>query len=132
MRRMIVARPPIGRYQRVPSVAFNGGRRLPMDVMSDEEGYTVLADVPGLRTDDIAIELEEDVLTLRAERPASDEMERESIWQERLHGTLVRRLRLPEPIDREGIEAWVENGVLTIRLPKAEEARPRKIEVAVR
>lgn len=132
MRRMMIARPPVGRIQRVPSVEFNGGRRLPLDVMSDENGFTVLADVPGLQADDIAIELEEDVLTLKAERPESEPSDRESVWQERHHGPRVRRLRLPEPIDREGIEAWVENGVLTVRLPKAEEARPRKIEVAVR
>lgn len=132
MRRMIVSRPPLRRDNWTPAVNFNGGRRLPLDVMSDEEGYTVLADVPGLQADDIEIELEQDLLTLKAERPQVEDHERESVWQERLPGTGVRRLRLPEPVDRDGIEAWVENGVLTVRLPKLAEARPKKIEVAAR
>jgi HSP20 family protein len=132
MRRMLISRPPVRRYGRVPAVEFNGGRRLPLDVMSDEAGYTVLADVPGLQADDIRIELEDDVLTLKAEQPQIEADDRESVWQERRRGTSVRKLRLPEPIDRDGIEAWVENGVLTVVLPKAEEARPRKIEVAAR
>lgn len=132
MRRMMISRSPVRQYGQAPAVEFNGGRRLALDVMSDETGYTVLADVPGLGAEEIEIELEQDVLTLKAEHAQVEEDERESVWQERRQGTSVRKLRLPEPVDREGIEAWVENGVLTVRLPKVEEARPKKIEVAVR
>jgi HSP20 family protein len=132
MRRLMMSRPPVGRYQRRAAVDFNGGRRLPLDVFSDEEGYTVLADVPGLEAADIEIELEQDVLTLKADRSGRDEGEHGSVWHERLHGARMRSLRLPEPVDRDAIQAWVENGVLTVRLPKSDEARPKKIAVTAR
>lgn len=124
----------IRRVRRGPRVgsrnhSFNGGRRLPLDVVADEEGYTVIADVPGLSADDVKLELEDDVLTVRAEPRAEAESSGRAVWRERPSGAHVRRLQLREAIDREAIDAWVEDGVLTVRLLKAEEARPHKIEV---
>lgn len=117
------------RGQQTNEHSFNGGRRLPLDVIADEEGYTVLANIPGLTAEDVKLELEENVLTLRAQSQQETDGSGRALWRERPSGAYIRRLRLREAVDRESIEAWVEHGVLTVRLPKAEEARPRKIEV---
>lgn len=126
---MWMRRVPRGRSQLNGDHSFNGGRRLPLDVIVDDEGYTVLADVPGMSAEDVRIELEDGILTLQAQPEAEIEGKGRALWRERPTGAFSRRLQLREVIDQESIEAWVEDGVLTVRLQKAEEARPRKIEV---
>lgn len=132
MRKMIRRRPLRRPTQSQVSYKFNGGRRMPLDVAVDDDGFTVFADIPGLSAEEVQLQLEEDVLTLRTEPEEQSQNGSESLWRERPSRAGERRIRLPEPVDREGIDAWVENGVLTVRLPKTEEARPRKIEVQVR
>lgn len=120
----------LGMGRQLGGPAFNGGRRLPLDVIADEEGYTVLANVPGFGADEISLKLEDGILTLRAERQENTEDgSGRALWQERPTGALMRRLQLRQEIDPESIDAWVEDGVLTVRLLKKEEARPHKIEV---
>lgn len=131
MRRVVYRQPrSIQSYR--PGASFNGGRRLPVDVLADDERYTIIAEVPGLEADDVNIELEEDILTLWA-KPHEEEKEEDerltTIWQERYSGEMMRKIRLSKPVDRDGIEAFVEKGVLTIHLPLAEETRPKQIKV---
>lgn len=126
---MWIRRVPRGRSQLSGQHSFNGGRRLPLDVIADEDGYTVLANVPGLSAEDVKIELEDGILTMQAEPEAEVEETGRALWRERPTGAFSRRLQLQEAIDQESIEAWVEDGVLTVRLQKAAEARARKIEV---
>ncbi len=113
------------RYQ---PTGFNGGRRLPIDVRADEEAYEITAEVPGLTAEDVKIEILENIVTLRAELETEEDGEH-VLLRERGPVSFERRLRLPDPLDVDGAEAKIENGLLRLRLPKAEEARPKKIEV---
>lgn len=120
------------RYRILPdrSVSFNGGRRLPVDVRADDEGYWITAMVPGLNPEDLRIEVLDDVVTLRGEVKSEGNGHGEALLQEiGLEGEFSRSLRFPEPLDVEGAEAKVENGLLKVHLLKAEEARPKTIEV---
>jgi HSP20 family protein len=110
-------------------VGFNGGSRLPVDVHADEESYTITAAVPGLKSDDLHVEILDDVVTLRGKVEAEDTDERRYLLREVCLGEFERRLRLPDPLDASKAEATVENGLLTLRIPKAEEARPKVIKV---
>lgn len=120
------------RIRRYRPIGFNGGRRLPVDVHVDEESYLITADVPGLSADDIRIEILDDVVTLRAEIELEENGDGNYLLRELNHGTFFRSLRMPEPLDSESVEAKLENGVLTVRIPKAEEARPKAIKVKAR
>jgi HSP20 family protein len=107
---------------------------LPVDVLADDERYTIIAEVPGLEADEVDIKLEDDILTLWA-KPHQEEVEEDgvtTIWQERYSGEMIRKIRLSKPVDREGIEAWVDKGVLTVQLPLAEETRPQQIKVTAK
>ena len=102
---------------------------LGIDVHADEEAYEITAAVPGMKVDDLKVEILEDVLTLRGEIPESPNGTGEFLLRERVSGKFERSLRLPESVDAEAAEAKVEDGLLTVRIPKSEEARPRLIEV---
>lgn len=103
---------------------------MPLDIEENEENFVVKASVPGLAPEDIKIEVEDGVLTIRAEHTSEEEQEGES-WhlRERYAGTVERRLQLGKHIDGETINAELEFGVLTLTLAKVEEAKPRLIEV---
>jgi HSP20 family protein len=118
------------RIQRDRPVGFNGGRRLPLDVRTDNDEYVITASVPGFRADDLHIEILDDVLTLRAEIE-QDEVEKRGgyLLREIQHGSFSRSLRLPESTDASKAEAKIEDGLLTVRIPKSEEARPKDIKV---
>jgi HSP20 family protein len=103
--------------------------RLGIDVHADEDAFEITATVPGMDVEDIKVEILDDVLTLRGEIPESPNGSGEFLLRERISGKFERRLRLPDAVDAEAAEAKVENGILTVRIPKAEEARPRLIEV---
>ena len=128
MRRVMWLGPVDGRLPG-PQVGFNGGRRLPLDLVAHETGYTLTVEVPGYQPDQIQVEWDDDVLVLTAEAAAEEATDRKDLVQERLHGALVRRLRLPADVDPAGIEATLENGLLTLQVPKQEAALPRRIQV---
>ncbi len=106
--------------------------RLALDVHEDDHTYTVTTALPGVNPDDIEVKLENDVLMIAGEthqqRKEEDDNKR-VLLQERRYGSFMRRIRLPQPVDADKIEAVVENGVLTLTLPKTEAAQPRKITV---
>lgn len=110
---------------------FNGGQRLPLDVRADEEGYVITAAVPGLKPKNLKIEVLDDVVTLRGEIPGA-EANNGYLLRELNTGEFERSLRLPDPLDATKAEASIENGLLTLRIPKAEEARPKIIKVQPR
>ena len=103
---------------------------MPLDIEENEDNYVIQASVPGFAPEDLKIEVEDGVLTIRAEHKGEDEEEREG-WhlRERYMGTVERRLRLGKDVDTENIEAELEHGVLTLTLSKVEEAKPKLIEV---
>jgi len=102
--------------------------RLPIDVYSTPSEIVLMANVPGLKPEDVNITLEGDTLTLSGELKAPFENV-DYIFQERPSGRFSRTLTINVPIDAEKVEAAFENGVLTITLPKAEAARPKVIKV---
>lgn len=107
-----------------------------MDVAERKDAYVVQAELPGLRPDQVDVSFEKNVLTIRGTKPASFDAAAEGELRifaaERVSGTFERSVRLPEFVDAERITASVDNGVLTVTVPKAEAAQPRKIRIAER
>ncbi len=104
----------------------------PVNVYRDDDGVTVTAEVPGVLSRDISIVTEGDVLRISAKRSASEGVRDEDYHrrEERSFGEFSRELRLPAGLDAEKIDARLADGVLTVRLPKSEAAKPRRIEVS--
>jgi len=100
-----------------------------MDAYRTDDAFYVHFDLPGVKPEDIDVTVERDVLTVRAERHGPQPDDAEMVASERLHGTFTRQLFLGEGLDTDKLEANYDAGVLTVRLPVAEQARPRKIEI---
>jgi HSP20 family protein len=101
---------------------------MPMDAWRQGEEFVVEFDLPGIDADSLDIDIERNVVTVRAERPALDP-NREMLATERARGVFSRQLVLGENLDTERIEASYTEGVLRLRIPVAEKAKPRKISV---
>ncbi len=102
--------------------------RLPLDVYTTPEEIVIVASLPGLTPDEVDITIDGDRLTIRGElRPPLQNVD--YLFQERACGPFSRTLTLNVPVNAEQAEATFENGVLTLTLPKAEESRPKTIEV---
>lgn len=100
-----------------------------VDIWEDEHGITLTADLPGARPAELRIDLKDDVLTLSAPLALGQGEKETDVAREIEPGTYHRRFTLGEAIDQAKIEATLAHGVLTLRLPKVEQARPRRIEV---
>jgi HSP20 family protein len=101
-----------------------------LNAWSNENSLVITAEVPGVKSDDIDISVIGDTLTLTGMRRPDDAAEQVRYHrQERGYGKFTRTLQLPFPVDVDGVEATFKNGVLTINLPRAEEDKPRKINV---
>jgi HSP20 family protein len=120
---------PVPRMNRHVPVGFNGGQRMPVDIRLEDETYVITAIAPGVKAEDLKIEIHEDVLTLRGEMRQADPEDANYLLQEMPQGEFCRSLRLPDPVDAAKAEARLTDGVLTLRLPKAEGARPKQIKV---
>ncbi len=107
---------------------FNGGRRMPIEVQSDDEAYLITAAVPGMSAEDVTVEVLEDLVTMSGEISLEETDENQKLLSELQH-SFYRQIRLPEAVNPDEIEAKVEKGLLKVRVPKAEESRPKKIEV---
>jgi len=105
------------------------GAGMPVDVTRRGDEMVIRFDVPGVRGDDISLSLENHVLTVTATRHASYGDEEKVLVQERFDGTMTRRIRVPEWVDGERVSAEHADGVLTVVLPVAEQAKPRRIEI---
>lgn len=99
----------------------------PVDIYETDEMLVVLADLPGVKVDELSIDLENDVL--RIQGGASGQPEGQSLLREYEIGRYLRQFTLNEAIDRQKISAELKHGQLTLRLPKAAKAVPRKIAV---
>jgi HSP20 family protein len=100
-----------------------------MDVIRRGDELVVRFDLPGVAADGISVTVENRTLTVTAERHTAYGDGDQLLLQERFDGTVTRRLRIPEWVDGARVDADYVDGVLTIRLPLAEQAKPRKIEV---
>lgn len=101
-----------------------------IDISERKDAYIVTAEVPGVRPEDLDVSLEDGVLTIKGERQFSQESS-EQQWHrvERHYGAFRRTITLPSRTKADEIEASFENGLLEVIVPKAEEARPRKIQI---
>lgn len=114
--------------------ANNAGSFAPaLDVTETEDEYRVRADLPGVKKDDLDISVQDGVLTINAQTKYEDEETKDNrvIRQERRYGKFVRSMRLGDAVDVGKIKADYKDGVLNLVLPKAEEVRPRRIDVRV-
>ena len=103
---------------------------LAVDVAEDENEYTVRASTPGIAEDEMDITIENNVLTIAGEFQSEVEKEgAQYLVRERRTGQFRRSLSLPATVDEEGITANFDSGVLTIHLPKAEVAKPKRIAI---
>lgn len=102
----------------------------PTDLYERENAYVLESELPGFSRDDIRVSLEDGMLSISGRREVTDE-EKSYRRRERAEGRFERRFRLPRSVEAENVEARMENGILRVRVPKAEEARSRKIEVEV-
>ena len=101
-----------------------------VDVRETKEAYEVLADLPGLDKKDINISLHDNVLTVKGERKSEEKSEDENrYFHERTYGNFSRSFRLPNKVEQKDIRAEYKDGVLKVVLSKAEEAKPREIEI---
>jgi len=101
----------------------------PIDVSEDDAGITVVADLPGASRDTLQIDVNGDTLTLEAPLELGAPAELQAVYAEVRSGRYRRSFTLSRELDTSRIEATLRDGVLTLRLPKLEQARPRRIEV---
>ena len=134
----------LGRLRREPEDIFErlfGGLGLPelkaevdfepkFDIKETEEGFEVLADVPGLKPEEIEVTLQDGVLTIQGEKKNEREEKKDKYHLvERSYGRFYRSFRLPADIDCERLSATQKDGVLKITLPRAPEAKAKEIEI---
>jgi HSP20 family protein len=102
---------------------------MPMDAWQQDQEFVAAFDLPGVNVDSIDLDVERNVLTVRAERPEPAGGDTEMIASERPRGVFSRQLILGDTLDTENVKATYDGGVLTLRIPVAEKAKPRKIEI---
>lgn len=101
-----------------------------MDVIERDNDYEIRASLPGVKPEDVDITATGNTLTIRANRKEEREERSENyLLRERRAGTFSRTITLPEQVNIDQVQASLENGVLTVMVPKSEHARPKRIEV---
>jgi|ERR1043166_1269667 HSP20 family protein len=114
------------------SQQFLSGWLPTVDLYEDRDHLVLKAEIPGMKKEDIEISLHGDVLTLSGERKEEEEWEKAETYRaERFLGKFQRTFTLPVTVDASKVQASYKDGILTVTLPKAEEAKPKQIEVKV-
>jgi HSP20 family protein len=116
--------------------AQNQERSLGINIREEDESYVLSALVPGLQAEDLNIQVLDDVLRIEGEykqsSPADKAEESNYLVRELPTGSFTRTLRLPSSIDADKVDARITDGILTLNLPKAESARPRRISITTK
>ena len=111
---------------------FLGGAAPALDVYEDKENFVVKAELPGMKKEDIDVSLHDGTLSISGERKSEEKVEKAEVYRsERFFGRFQRTVALPSTVDAAKISAQYKDGVLTVTLPKAEEAKPKQIDVQV-
>ncbi|MET9956788.1 Hsp20/alpha crystallin family protein [Streptomyces sp. NPDC006339] len=129
---MLMRTDPFRELDRLTQRVFNGPQgpaAMPMDAWHEEGAVWVKFDLPGVDPESLDLNVEKDVLTVRAERKPEIKEGAETVISERPTGTFSRQLFLGETLDTEHIEATYDAGVLSLRIPVGEQAKPRKIQI---
>jgi HSP20 family protein len=111
------------------NTAASEGISIPMDIKVDENAYILQALLPGVKSEDVDIEIASDSVTIKGEVQKIDKENEKYLLHERASGNFSRMINLPDEIDADKAEAQLEDGILTLRIPKVAEALPRKIKV---
>jgi HSP20 family protein len=113
-----------------------GGQRssmafaFPVDITEQDDHYIVKASLPGIKPEDLDITVQDNLLTIQGEMQAEEEKKEERYHlRERRWGSFARSIALPTGVDANNVQAEYENGILTLTLPKSQEARPKHISV---
>lgn len=106
--------------------------QIPLDVIAEGDDYVLMAYVPGVKAEELQIEILEDVVSIKGEFIEESNEDTKFLRRERPTGSFARSMRLPTLLNASGAEAEVVNGVLKLRVPKAEEAKPKQIKVNVK
>lgn len=103
----------------------------PVDIQETDDAYRIQVELPGMKKEDIQITLENNVLRLSGERKFEKDVKKENFHRiERVYGTFSRSFALPTQVSSDKVDAKFQDGVLTITVPKAEQAKPRRISIA--
>jgi HSP20 family protein len=116
-------------FDRLARHAFGQFPAMPLDVVRHENDVTLRLDVPGIDPEQLEVTVDRGILTVSGKRQEERTENDKFFVRERTMGTFTRRLRLPETLNAEAVEASYANGVLEVRIPVLEQAKPRKIEV---
>jgi HSP20 family protein len=129
--KMIVAIEPLDQTDRATENTSGtaGKRTMPMDAYRDGDQLIVQFDLPGIDPDSVELNVENNVLRVKARRPRPQIEDSQWLVSERLHGTFSCELHLSDGLNLDKIQANYEQGVLTLRIPVAEESKPRRIEI---
>lgn len=145
------------KFQRSPLSAWSGFNRLPelqeelerlfnfpassgtavpwvpaLDVYEEKDHYTVKVELPGVNKEEVKLSLEKGTLTISGERKSDFSKENGELYHsERFYGRFQRTINLPESLDANKVKASYKDGVLTVTLPKSEEAKPKQIDIAL-
>lgn len=104
----------------------------PLDVHEDKNQYTVSLELPGLKREDISVQIEDGDLVITGERKSETvDEDTEVHCRERFYGKFARTISLDSEVKAESVKAAYKDGILTVTLPKAEEAKPKQIDVSV-
>ena len=105
---------------------------LAVDMVENKDEFIVKASIPGINPDDLDISYSDDTLTIKGEIKQDKEAKEDQYHlRERRYGSFIRSIALPTTIKGESIEASYQNGIITLRLPKAEEVKPKRIAIKV-
>lgn len=103
-----------------------------VDITESDSEYVIKADIPGMKKEDIKISLENNTLTISGERKEEkEEKGKNYVKKEKNYGSFMRSFALPHTVDAKGIKATYKDGVLSINVPKTEEAKPKEIKIEV-
>ncbi len=104
-----------------------------VDILEEEDVYVAKVELPGVSKDDVKITMQDNVLTIRGEKKGEKKGKEENMHRvERFYGSFQRSFSLPTSVKSDKIEAEYKDGILTINMPKAEEVKPKQIEVKVK
>jgi HSP20 family protein len=130
---MLMRTDPFREFDRLAQQVFGTTARpagMPMDAWQEGEEFIVALDLPGVSPESIELDVERNVLTVKAERKSLAGEDTEMLAAERPQGVFSRQLILGDTLDTDGVKASYDAGVLTLRIPVAEKAKPRRIEIS--
>lgn len=104
----------------------------PMDVKATNEGYEITALLPGVKSEDFSVEFSNDTVTIKGEFKSERDEKANYLLRERPDGKFLRTVQLPDSVDSAKVDAIIQNGVLMVKVPKAENAKPKIVKVVAK